>query len=235
MRNGKDKTTCAVPVLHLGSPTGLYGAERWILAILRYLDPSEIRSFVAVIQDDEPADQVPLCDAAASMGIETTVFHSPGKLSLSAIGQIRRFIEDNAIGIVHSHGYKTDIIGLLATRGTGCKVVSTPHGWSVANEGLMLTLYEILDRISFLFMDAVVPLSPELYDGLARWPFMNKKLRFIRNGVDLRELDAELSRHAKVRPDGEGIHFAIGYIGRLTPLKCVDVLIQACSQLEGVE
>ncbi len=39
-----------IRVLQLGSPTGLYGAERWILALIRHLDPSKVESIVGVIK-----------------------------------------------------------------------------------------------------------------------------------------------------------------------------------------
>ena len=45
-----------IRVLQLGSPTGLYGAERWILALIKHLDPEKVESLVAVIQDDPNLD-----------------------------------------------------------------------------------------------------------------------------------------------------------------------------------
>ena len=72
-------------VLHLGSPTGLYGAERWILALVKHLPATEIESIVGAIKD-APGRFPPLCEQAASMGLRTAVFEAHGKLSLAAIG-----------------------------------------------------------------------------------------------------------------------------------------------------
>ena len=51
--------TQPIRVLQLGSPTGLYGAERWILALVKHLSPDHVESVVATIKD-APGDVPPL-------------------------------------------------------------------------------------------------------------------------------------------------------------------------------
>jgi len=216
-------------VLHMGSPAGLYGAERWILALIRHLPTESVESIVGVIEDAPRHTEADLCRYAAKIGFETVQFRSHGKLSLSAIGQIRRFVRENKIDILHTHGYKTDIIGLLATRGTECMNLSTPHGWSV-DAGIRLQVYEFLDRVSFSFMDVVAPLSPDLRDGLLSLPKLASKIRFIPNGVDLNEID-EVLKNTGDKKAGKD-RFTVGYIGQLIVRKGVDTLIQAFQQLQ---
>lgn len=223
-------STRPIRVLHMGSPTGLYGAERWILALIKHLPPDHVESWVGVIKD-APGLQAPLCKIAAELGFRTQVFESYGRLSRSAVGQLRRFLLENEIDILHTHFYKTDIIGRLAAWGTSCKTVATPHGWSVG-AGLGLQVYEMLDRLCYPFMDAVVPLSQDLYTGLKRIPGLKRKLHLIENGVDLSELDAPNEVPELVgrwRRDGR---FVIGYIGQLITRKRIDTLIEAFHQLE---
>jgi len=38
-------------VLQLGSPNGLYGAERWILALVKHLAPEAVTSIIGSVQD----------------------------------------------------------------------------------------------------------------------------------------------------------------------------------------
>lgn len=161
-----NKTNKRIKVLHIGSPTSLYGAERWILALIKHLDPVKIESTVAAIKDS-PDLEVPVCREAAKLGFKTKIFESHGKLSFSAITQLRKYIKENNINILHTHFYKTDTIGYLATRGTTCKIITTPHGWSKQVD-FKLNCYEFLDRCLFPFLDAVVPLSKDLYDSIGQ-------------------------------------------------------------------
>ena len=221
-------TSSSIRVLQLGSPTELYGAERWILALVRHF-PNHIESVVGVIKDalgGEPS----LCAHAACLGVRTHIFESHGRLSLAAIGQLRRFIRDHDIDILHTHGYKTDLIGLLATRRTHCRTVATPHGWST-NAGFKIQFYEALDRLVFRFLDAVVPLSSDLYDGLIRLPGVGPRLYLIHNGVDLSEID----RFTEPAPEMQNFKaqgsVVIGYIGQLIPRKGLDTLLHAFHHL----
>jgi glycosyltransferase involved in cell wall biosynthesis len=219
-----------IRVLQLGSSTGLYGAERWILALGRYLLHGRIESLVGVIKD-APGDVPGLCVEAARMGMGTQVFESYGRLSRSAVGQLRNFIRDREIDILHTHGYKTDVLGYLAARGTRCKTVSTPHGWSV-NAGIKVQLYEALDRLVFRFFDAVVPLSSDLYDGLRRLPGLGGKLRLIRNGVDLSEIDSTTQASPDLQAWKSQGCVIVGYIGQLIPRKGLDILLRAFRELD---
>lgn len=216
-------------VMQLGSPTGLYGAERWVLALVRHLNAADVESIVSVIRDD-PSYSAALCEQARSLGFRTEVFDAYGKVNWSAVRQLRQFIKSNGVQILHTHGYKTDTIGLLATRGTTCRLVSTPHGWSV-RAGVKLRVYEAIDRAIFPFFDAVAPLSEALFDELKGRTGLGSKLRLIRNGVDISEIDAV--KHAAGEVEGwraEGC-FVVGYVGQLIARKGLTTLLKAFAKL----
>jgi glycosyltransferase involved in cell wall biosynthesis len=223
------KKTNPIRILQLGSPTGLYGAERWILALIRHLDPSQITSIVGVIKD-APDLEAPLISQAGAMGFETMAIEAFGKANFSAVRQLKRYITNNQIHILHTHWYKTDIIGCLAVRGTRCLHISTPHGWS-RDAGFKLQCYEMMDRMIFPLLDAVVPLSPTLYDNLASIPFLKKKLTLIQNGVDTTEIDACTQVHPRLAAWKNQGFFILGYIGQLIHRKGIDVLFHALASL----
>lgn len=218
-------------VLQLGSPTSLYGAERWILALVKHLDAARIESIVSVIKDDADIG-APICREAEAAGYRTKIFYAFGKVNFSAVRQIRDYVKKEGIHILHTHGYKSDIVGRLATAGTTCRIVSTPHGWS-KEAGIKIQVYELTDRLVFPFFDAVVPLSAEIHFGLKRIPGLNRKLHLILNGVDVSEIEAtiELSMEQQaLRANGNVV---LGYIGQLIPRKGLDTLMRAFSRLDG--
>ena len=223
------KSNGKIHILHLGSPTGLYGAERWILALIKHLDRSRVQSTVAVIKDD-PSLSVDLCEHANNLGFPTQIFESYGRVSFSAIGNLHRFIKDQDIHILHSHWYKTDIIGWLAVQGTGCRILSTPHGWSTKG-GIKVGFYEFMDRCAYPFFDAVAPLSEDLYKGLKWIPGLRSKLHLIENGVDIDEIDAVTEMSQELTDwKGNGC-FILGYIGQLIPRKGIDMLVHAVAEM----
>lgn len=220
-----------IKVLQLGSPSGLYGAERWILALIKNLDPQKVKSVVGVIKDDQKQD-VPLCREAAKLGFQTQIFEVHGRVNFLVIKQINQFILQEKIDILHTHFYKTDIVGFFATRGTQCKIVSTPHGWT-QNPDFKLRMYEIADRIVYPLLDAVVPLSVEILLPLKKIPGLKKKLYLIRNAVDVVEVISEKTIAKDLIEWKEKDVFTIGYIGRLVKGKGLDILFHALTRLKG--
>jgi len=217
-------------VMQLGSPTGLYGAEHWILALIRHLDRDEVETIVSVIRDD-PSLEAPLCSVAAREGFRTFVIEAPGRFNWAAVRQLRQYILENEVDVLHTHGYKMDIAGLLATRGTRCRLVTTPHGWSTG-AGLALRIYEGIDRAIFPFFDAVAPLSETLHDELLSVPGVKRKLHLIRNAVDISEIDATSARAPQLAAWREEGQFIVGYVGQLITRKALEVLIDAFAGLE---
>ena len=219
----------AVKVLQLGSPAGLYGAERWILALVRHLDRTRFEPIVGVIRDD-PAVDAPLCAQARAFGMQDCIIEAPGRVNWSAVKQLREFIVRERVQVLHTHFYKTDLIGLFAVRGTSCRLITTPHGWST-QAGLMLRLYEGLDRAIFPFFDAVAPLSDTLYEELKRVPGVTRRLQLIRNGVDISEIDAVTAVAPEMLEWRQRGAFVIGYVGQLIHRKGIAVLLEAFAQL----
>ncbi len=222
-------TIAPIRVLQLGSPTGLYGAERWILALIKHLDPARVHTLVGVIKDD-PALEAPLLDEARQRGFDTVVIEALGRFNWAAVTGLREAIRKHQVQILHTHGYKQDLLGWLATRGTSCRLLATPHGWSKEPD-FKLWCYETLNRLVFLGTDKVAPLSREIYEGLKKIPGLPKKLHLIENGVDLDELAEPGPLPEEVALARKQGLFVLGYIGQLIHRKGVDVLLRALALL----
>lgn len=208
-----------IHVLHLIGSTGLYGAERWILALMRAMDTQRFRSTLVNLTDNAE-ERSDIVQAAEQRGLEAFDFVTGGKFNLFAAYRLARLVKEQQVDIIHGHGYKSDLLGLLTSKIAGCRVMTTPHGWSLEKDK-KLQFYENLDRFSFRFMDMICPLSPDLADGL-RDSIIHSKFRLIFNGVDIDEiLEAEPAQ--KKYPDA----YTVGYIGQLIERKDMSTLITA--------
>lgn len=208
-----------IHVVHMIGSTGLYGAERWILALMRAMDTQKVRSTLVNLVDDEN-EKSAVVKAAEERGLAAFDFVTGGKFNIFAAKRLAGWAREEQVDIIHGHGFKSDLLGLLTAKMSGCRIMTTPHGWSMEND-LKLQMYEKLDRLSFRFMDMVCPLSPDLLDGLKR-AVDKSKLRLIFNGVDIDEIQEAVSVQRKYSD-----YFTIGYIGQLIERKDMPTLISA--------
>lgn len=211
-------------IVHLIGSTGLYGAERWILALLRALDPERVQSTLLNLVDDAGLTSEVVA-VARQRGLIAFDFPTGGRFNPFAAFRLARLVRDEKVAIVHGHGFKSDLLGLLTARLAGCRMMTTPHGWSLEQDR-KLQLYEKLDRLSFRYMDLVCPLSAELAEGIMG-QVHPAKLRLIMNGVDIDEIRGSVAPRTGKR-DG----FTIGYIGQLIERKDLLTLFNAVSYLQ---
>ncbi len=50
------------------------------------------------------------------------------------IRDVRNYVRRHQIAILHTHGYRTDVVGFLAAIGLPVATVTTHHGW-IRNDG----------------------------------------------------------------------------------------------------
>lgn len=212
-----------IRVLELGASNQLFGAERWILALARYLDPVSFEVTVSVTQDSNDG-HTELIDAARALGLRTGLIRARGRFDPRMVTKLVRAIRSDRFDLVHSHGYKTDTLAYLATRLTGARWISTPHGWSTQMDW-KLKAYVYLGSRILRFADAVAPLSEVLCADMNLLGVPEERNHLILNGVDLDEVrEATPVSRASLGLNGD---FVVGYIGQLIPRKRVAILIEA--------
>jgi glycosyltransferase involved in cell wall biosynthesis len=205
-------------VAHLHSSLGVYGAERWTLALLKHLDKQEFEPVVLSMGTKPGADSFyRLLQAEGFPAIHLSV---PGKMNPRAILELRRLLIEQNIDILHTHGFKADVLGFLATRGLPLSVVSTIHGLS-SDESLRIKVYEAISRAFLKRFDRVYPLSRPLFEYLERSKFDPRKLQLVLNAVDLSGLEFKFNRHQTEEK------FSFLFVGRLCRPKGIFDLLQA--------
>lgn len=213
-----------INVLQFICPSGLFGAEMWILALAKYLNPDEVSCRLAV--SHETANQnLELFERFSQLGLSAHKIRMRGRFDLRAIAKLKALVRNEGIDVLHTHGYKADILGLISARLAGAKALATPHGFENAND-LKLQLYLKLGCVALRHFDLVAPLSGGLLEDMTRIRVPEHKTRFIRNGVDLQEVDLEMKQ-----PFAPGFRSAeekvIGYVGQLSHRKNLGSMIDA--------
>ena len=100
--------TRARTAIQLVSTGGLYGAERALLELASYLNDQGWDSHVVALEG-QGATQV--VDRARASGLAAEAFVPTGRLALlPMVKRLRQLLSRYPRAIVHSHGYKPDIL-----------------------------------------------------------------------------------------------------------------------------
>lgn len=205
-------------IAHLHSSLGIYGAERWTHALVKHLDDQEFESVIITIGAKPGADA--FYHFVRKDGISAIHLPLDGRISIEGLKLLRSHIAELRIDVLHTHGFKADVLGFLATRNMNLKLVSTIHGWT-PSEGRVIRAYEAISRIFLKRFDKLYPLSPKLLHQLQQQKFVPSKLQLILNGVDLTPFEI----NSCVRKKDEPIKFL--FAGRICRPKGVFELMHA--------
>lgn len=213
-------TNKKINVLQFICPTGFYGAERWIMALAKNLPKDIVKCDLAVTIEKNSRDLVLVKKYRAGFG-EAYEIPMSNRFDLSVINKLVQLIKEKNIDIIHTHGYKSDILGIIAAKRTGIKSVVTPHGFENAKD-LKLKLFIWLGCKAIAYADAVVPLSPQLIEDMKKVGVPTNNITYIQNGVDLSEVEDQRNRNQNIEPSTEK---RIGFIGQMISRKnIVDAL-----------
>jgi glycosyltransferase involved in cell wall biosynthesis len=201
-------------VLQIISSGGFYGAEAVVVTLSKALHEAGVNSKLGIIENLH-VPNYELFSRAKQLNLNVELIRSQGRLDLSLVDRLCTVMDKDEINIVHCHGYKADIIGYLAARRSGRKVIATCHGWY--DPRLFTRFYSLLDLLVLRRFDALVPVSEAGEKILLRAGVRRDRVRRIDNGIEVSE----------VRQRSQTTGHTIGMVGRLAPEKGVDDFIRA--------
>ncbi len=168
-----------------------------------------------------------LAEELRQAGVFVTVVNEEKLGRLRMLRDIAKALGQRKVAIVHTHGYKTNILGCLAGRSAGVRwFVKTMHGQKEPWQGidpLKMSFYMGLDYLgNRLSTDRVIAVSSDLYaDLVSRLPA--RRVKLIRNGVDPARIKPTMPRTVLRRQMGVTEDTPIfGTAGRLMPVKGLD-------------
>ncbi|MCI5207452.1 MAG: glycosyltransferase family 1 protein [Candidatus Electrothrix sp. ATG2] len=212
-------------VLHLRSSGGLLGAENVILEIANHSERFGYTSVIGVLHDSRGVASEMLT-VARSYGLETHSFFCNSRLDFKAIKKINNIVSTNSIRLLHCHGYKEDVYGILAQ--AGVPLLATNHLWKT--NSLMLHFYKIIDAFLMRYFNMVTGVSDEIVAEMQKKGI--KKALKVANGVDIRKYNVNersIELINKLGLDQDKVVF--GMISSLTPEKNHSCAISAFASL----
>lgn len=177
---------CDVPpvslsIVHLVAADAAGGPEN----VVRALASGHIRHghavrVVAVL--DEREELHPWLDAISSDGVEIVPLRVSRRAFLGVRAAIGALCRELTPSVVHSHGYRSDVVGAAGARLAGIPTVSTVYGFP--GHGWKKRAYEHLQCRALRSFDAVVSVSMPLVGRLAERGVPRDRLHIIPNAYD---------------------------------------------------
>jgi glycosyltransferase involved in cell wall biosynthesis len=227
-QSGKD-ADAPFRILHVLAPAPFGGLE----TVVQSLAVEQCRSgqdvHVAAILDPHEARH-PLLEAVERTGATGHVLRAYGRRYWREIELVRELCADTRPDVLHTHGYRPDVLLGRLARKLRIPIVSTVHGFTGGD--FKNRVYQELQRRAYLRFDAVVAVSRPMAAELARRGISPERLHCVPNAwaETVPFVDRMQARQAL------GIHpndVTVGFIGRLGREKGPDTFIDALQRVRG--
>ncbi len=173
-----------IKVLQLISSGGYYGAENMLLNLCASQESAGCQNSLLLFYNVHQPN-VEFYERARRTGLSVRMVHCQGRADWQAVRQIEEYIREDAVDIVHTHGYKADLYGYVAARRTGKPIVATCHNWVGGTAAL--GIYIRLDRMVLKRFQAVAAVSDAVARQLRDRNIPASKIHTIANGIDLQK------------------------------------------------
>ncbi len=214
--------------MHLCAPAHVGGLER----VVQGLSSAQTRrahrvAVVAVVEPD--ADTSAFLDPVREHGVECIRVEAPSRGYLSELRQVGRLLKSWRPDVLHTHGYRSDLLHGGRARGKGVASVTTLHGSS--RMGGASHLFEWLQEWALRRFDAVIAVSEPLAESLRARGVSENRIHMVPNAWTPPEgmISADEAHRMLEAPPEQLI---IGWVGRLIPVKGCDVFIEGLARMD---
>ncbi len=210
-------------VVHLISGGDTGGAKTHVLSLLRDLNQT-IDARLVCFREGEFARE------AREMQIPTTIFQ--GNRLWRTCRELKAYIREGGFDIIHCHGSRANMMGILMRRATGLPVVTTVHSdykLDYLGRPLGRLTYGNINAFALRKFDYYIGVSDAMVDLLIRRGFPPERFYAIYNGLRFDVERTLRDRTAYLRGLGARVEedsVVVGIAARLNPVKDVATLIR---------
>jgi glycosyltransferase involved in cell wall biosynthesis len=185
---------------------------------------------VSVFASTEESADHPFLASLREAGVQ---IHLPSRSSRNYFREraaIREAMRASQANIVHTHGYRSDVIGRAAAGSQPVRTVTTAHGFTGGD--WKNRLYERLQLRVFRKFDAVVAVSRPLSRKITASGVEDRRVRLIPNAFGGAGAVSQSAARETL-----GLHlgqFVVGWVGRITREKALDIMLDALEQLRDL-
>ena len=201
-------------ILHLIDTARIGGPGKTILNSARFIDHKRFHIHVGAFTGFDPSRNE-FASAVSGAGIPLLSLPERRRFDLGHVAAIRAYVRTHDVRIVHTHGYKSDVLGWLATRGLDVAIVTTHHGW-IRNSRRQTLFTRIAGKLSARF-DGVEVVSRRLLDALPAGLRQSGRVAVVHNALVLDDYrQAGRRDQCRIQLGLSSSEVLLGAVGRLS-------------------
>ena len=209
-------------IVHFTFDMQIGGAEQVIYNLIENTDSSKYD--VSILCLDQPVGPFGIQLQKKGYGV-TALKRKPG-FDISLVRQIRRYVSNNNIDVLHCHQYTPYVYGFMGGAFNECNIIFTEHGRFHPDQRKLKRV--LINPFLNLFTNYVTSISSATREALVRYEnFPRSKIRIVYNGIDSsRYMLAQNSNLKQTLGISKGA-YVLGTVARLDPIKNHLMMIRA--------
>ncbi len=223
-----------VAVVHVLAPQAAGGLET-VVGMLATAQLARGRAVTVVALLDPWVTTLPFIAAMRTGGVPLVEVRAPPRWYWREARAVGAAADATKSVVLHSHGYRADVIGYWAARSTPWYNVSTVHGFT--GRDLKNRFYEWLDLRVLRRFDAAIAVAAPIERRLVESGVLASRVHLVPSGF---APQPTLSRdEARIALGIDRDVRCIGWVGRLSPEKGADLFLDAlrepvCAEVQAV-
>ena len=171
----------------------------------------------------------PFGEQLQEQGIQITNLNWQGGFDKALIKQIRQYIKQHKIEVLHCHQYSPWVYGSLAAAFTNTKVVFTEHGRFYPDSSSWKRKF--INPVLVAFTHKITAISKATKQALVDFEFIpESKIQVLYNGIKPLEADEQNTQAIKAELNIPEDAIVLGTVARLDPIKNQTMMIRAFAQ-----
>jgi len=160
------------------------GLERLLLQLVAPLrrEGFDIKLVVLYRRGDSMSPLHPLVVEARRQGVEAEQLDGGPRFPLRGMLYVANKLRKEGFSVLHTHDYKTDLLGLVAARLARVPCVATVHGYVFVSH--RVRIYRMLDLLALRFFSRVITVSEELRRQLLAAGLRGERVVTVHNAID---------------------------------------------------
>jgi glycosyltransferase involved in cell wall biosynthesis len=218
-------------IVHLLAPARFGGLETVVTTLAAGQRAMGDRVAAGLVLKPSEAEDHPMIRTLEGADVEVRPIVVSGRDYAGEREATGALLEDVEADILHTHGYRPDVIDAPVARSRGIPTVTTVHGFT--GGGWRGRLYEWLQKRSFRSFDAVIVVSRKIERELASKGVASSRLHRVQNAWRSQAGEALPRDVARSHLGLSDETVVVGWVGRMSPEKAPDVMIRAAAAVRS--